>query len=157
MLDLDHAKVSAASGRLGGKGKRIEVSGKSSSSPTLRNSLSWSFTMTFPTSHSPRFPTRNAGSAEILLDRVVMQQHVLNASLQDRTVPPYAMWSFHGSSEAWGKDDVMLINAKFTRDNPMQIVMHKDENQTGGGIPVVAFWTRRSAKRLDTLKLSRFA
>jgi len=23
----------------------------------------------------------------------------------------------------------------------MQVVMHNDENQTGGGIPVVAFWT----------------
>jgi alpha-galactosidase len=51
------------------------------------------------------------------------------------------MWSFHGSSEAWGKDDVMLLNAKFSRSNPMQTMQHNDENQTGGGIPVVAFWT----------------
>jgi alpha-galactosidase len=51
------------------------------------------------------------------------------------------MWSFHGSSEAWGKDDVVLLKDKFSRANPMQVVMHNDENQTGGGIPVVAFWT----------------
>src|ERR1019366_3960153 len=40
-----------------------------------------------------------------------------------------------------GKDDVMRITDKFSRANPMQLVMHNDENQTGGGIPVVAFWT----------------
>jgi len=51
------------------------------------------------------------------------------------------MWSFHGSSEAWGKDDVVQLKEKYTRDNPMQTMLHNDENQTGGGIPVVAFWT----------------
>lgn len=142
VLDLDHAKVSAASGRLGGKGKRIEVSGNSSSSPTLEKHVIVEFYDDFPNIALTTVSYKNLGSAEILLDRVVMQQHVLNASLQDSTVPPYAMWSFHGSSEAWGKDDVMQIGPKFTRANPMQTMMHNDENQTGGGIPVVAFWTR---------------
>jgi alpha-galactosidase len=141
VLDLDHARVSAASGRLGARGKRIEVSGKSSSLPTLEEQLVVEFYDEFPNFALTTVSYKNAGSAEILLDRVVMQQHVLNASLQDRTVPPYAMWSFHGSSEAWGKDDVMQIGPKFTRANPMQTMMHNDENQTGGGIPVVAFWT----------------
>src|SRR3977135_1425303 len=36
----------------------------------------------------------------------------------------------------------MQMGPKFTRANPMQTMMHNDENQTGGGIPVVAFWTR---------------
>jgi alpha-galactosidase len=141
VLDLDHAKVSAASGRLGGKGKRIEASGKSSSSPTLEKQLIVEFYDDFPNFALTTVSYKNVGSAEILLDRVVMQQRVLRASLQDRAVPPYAMWSFHGSSEAWGKDDVMQIGPKFTRANPMQTMMHNDENQTGGGIPVVAFWT----------------
>ena len=48
VLDLDHAKVSAASGRLGGKGKRIEVSGNSSSSPTLEKHVIVEFYDDFP-------------------------------------------------------------------------------------------------------------
>ena len=34
-----------------------------------------------------------------------------------------------------------MLNAKYSRDNPMQTMLHNDENQTGGGIPVTAFWT----------------
>ena len=109
--------------------------------PSLEKHLVVEFYDDFPNFALSTVSYKNLGSAEMLLDRVVMQQHILNASLQDHTVPPYEMWSFHGSSEAWGKDDVMQIGPKFTRANPMQTMMHNDENQTGGGIPVVAFWT----------------
>ncbi len=142
VLDLDHAKVTAASGRLGNKGKRIEFSSKSSSAPSLEKQLVIEFYDDFPNLALTTVSYKNVGAAEIILDRIVMQQHVLNASLQNHAVSPYAMWSFHGSSEAWGKDDVMPIGPKFTRANPMQTMMHNDENQTGGGIPVVAFWTK---------------
>ena len=140
VLDLDHAKVSPASGRLGTKGKRFEVSGKSPSL-SLEKTLVLEAYDDLPNLALTTVSYRNTGTTEIAIDRVIMQQHILNASLQDPTLPPYAMWSFHGSSEAWGKDDVMPIGAKFTRANPMQTMMHNDENQTGGGIPVVAFWT----------------
>ncbi len=141
VLDLGHAKVSPASGRLGTKGKRIEVSGKSPSSPSLEKILVLEAYDDLPNLALTTVSYKNTGNTDIAIDRVIMQQHILNASLQDRTAPPYAMWSFHGSSEAWGKDDVMKIGPKFTRANPMQTMMHNDENQTGGGIPVVAFWT----------------
>ena len=141
VLDLGHAKVSPASGRLGTKGKRIEISGKSPSSPSLEKILVLETYDDLPNLALTTVSYKNTGNTDIAIDRVIMQQHILNASLQDRTVPPYAMWSFHGSSEAWGKDDVMKIGPKFTRANPMQTMMHNDENQTGGGIPVVAFWT----------------
>ena len=84
---------------------------------------------------------KNTGADEVAIDDAGTQAHVLNASLSDPGAPAYAMWSFHGSSEAWGKDDVMKITGNFARSNLMQAVMHNDENQTGGGIPVVAFWT----------------
>ena len=48
MLDLDHAKVSSASGRLGARGKRIEVSGKSQSSPSLQKTLAMEVYDDFP-------------------------------------------------------------------------------------------------------------
>src|SRR5207253_7598576 len=84
---------------------------------------------------------KNSSNTDLPIDTIITQKHTLNASLSDSGASPYSMWSFHGSSEAWGKDDVMKISNKFSRSNAMQVVMHNDENQTGGGIPVVAFWT----------------
>src|SRR5271165_1807902 len=39
VLDMEHAKVSGASGRLGARGKRIEVAGKSQSVPALEKTV----------------------------------------------------------------------------------------------------------------------
>ncbi len=141
VLDLEHARITDGSGRLGPSGKRIEVTGKSKSIPSLETTIALEVYDSLPNLLLASTSYKNTGVSEIALDRVVTQQHVLNAALSDQKASPYAMWSFHGSSEAWGKDDVMLINDKFSRVNPMQVVMHDDENQTGGGIPVVAFWT----------------
>ena len=141
ILDLDHAKTSDASGRLGAKGKRVEISGKSRSLPSLEKTVAIEVYDDFPQILLSSVSYRNSGTTEIAIERVVTQQHILNAALSDAKAQPYSMWSFHGSSEAWGKDDVMPIGAKFTRTNLMQVVQHNDENQTGGGIPVVAFWT----------------
>lgn len=143
VLDLAHAKVTAASDRLGAEGKRIELAGQSASLPGVEKTLAIEVYDNFPALALVSTSYKNVGASEIVLDQVSTQEHVLNASLSNPKAPPYAMWSFHGSSEAWGKDDVMRVTDKFTRDNPMQVVMHKDENQTGGGIPVVAFWTDR--------------
>jgi alpha-galactosidase len=140
VLDLEQAKVGGVSGRLGLEGKRIELSGKSSLSPGIEKTLFIEVYDKFPALALVSTSYKNVGNSEVMLDRVSTQEHVLNASLSDTKAPPYAMWSFHGSSEAWGKDDVMLVTSKFARANPMQVVMHNDENQTGGGIPVVAFW-----------------
>ena len=140
-LDYGNARVSAPSGRLGAAGARIEVRGKSQSIPTLEKDLTIEVYDDLPNLALVSVSYNNLGTTDLPIDRIVTQQHILNASLTDQTAEPFAMWSFHGSSEAWGKDDVTLINAKFTRANPMQVVMHNDENQTGGGIPVVAFWT----------------
>jgi len=141
VLDLDHARITDASGRLGASGKRIEVTGKSQSIANLERTVALEVYDSLPNLVLASTSYKNTGTSDVTLDRVVTQQHILNASLSDQKARPYAMWSFHGSSEAWGKDDVMLITDKFSRANPMQLVMHNDENQTGGGIPVVAFWT----------------
>ena len=141
VLEFATARVGKASGRLGSKGKRVEISGKSQSVPALEKTLVIEVYDDLPNLALSSTTYKNLGTADIPIEQVVTQQHILNASLSDEKAEPFAMWSFHGSSEAWGKDDVMLINDKFTRANPMQVVMHNDENQTGGGIPVVAFWT----------------
>jgi alpha-galactosidase len=140
-MDLDHAKVSDASARLGKKGKRIEFTGQSTSLPALQKTMTIEVYEDFPNLALSSTSYKNTGNADIPVDRVLTQQHFLNASLSDQQAAPYSMWSFHGSSEAWGKDDVMKITDKFVRANPMQTMMSNDENRTGGGIPVVAFWT----------------
>jgi alpha-galactosidase len=140
-MDLDHAKVSDASARLGKKGKRIELTGQSTSLPALQKTMAIEVYQDFPNVALSSTSYKNTGNADIPVDQVLTQQHFLNASLSDQQAAPYSMWSFHGSSEAWGKDDVMKITDKFVRANPMQTMMSNDENRTGGGIPVVAFWT----------------
>lgn len=141
VLDMDRAKTSDATGRLGTRGKRIEITGKSALAPGLEKTLVIEVYDNFPNLALTSVSYKNVGSTDVPIERVRTQQHVLNASLSDPQAQPYSMWSFHGSSEAWGKDDVMRIGEKFTRANPMQVMMHNDENQTGGGIPVIAFWT----------------
>jgi len=141
VLELANAKTSAPSGRLGAKGQRVEVVGKSQSLPGLEENVFIEAYDDLPALVLMSVSYKNTGASDVQLNRVITQQHVLNASLSDPKVSPYAMWSFHGSSEAWGKDDVMQISQKFARANPMQQMMHNDENRTGGGIPVVAFWT----------------
>jgi alpha-galactosidase len=141
VLDVEHPRVAPASGRLGAQGKRIEFSGKSATASGLEKTLAVEVHDDFPNIALTSVSYKNTGASEISIDSVRTQQHVLNASLSDPAAPPYSMWSFHGSSEAWGKDDVMKITSNFARSNLMQVVMHNDENQTGGGIPVVAFWT----------------
>jgi alpha-galactosidase len=141
-FDLEHAKVGEASGRLGGVGKQIEVAGKSGSAPEIQSTALLEVYDDFPGVVLSSVSFKNSSSSDVSVDHIVMQRHWLNASASDKGVAPYSMWSFHGSSEAWGKDDVVLLNAKYSRDNPMQTMLHNDENQTGGGIPVVAFWTR---------------
>jgi alpha-galactosidase len=141
VLDTSRTRITAPSGRLGAAGKRLEISGASQSVPGLQKTLAIEVYDQLPGLLLASTSYTNSGKGEIPLERVVTQRHILNASASDSKAAPFSMWSFHGSSEAWGKDDVMHIDAKFNRENPMQVVMHKDENQTGGGIPVVAFWT----------------
>jgi len=140
-FDLEHAKISEASGRLGPLGKQIQVSGRSASSPDFESTLNLEVYDAFPNVLLSSISLKNSGNSELSIGKVVTQRHFFNASLSDPNAAPYSMWSFHGSSEAWGKDDVVPLKAKYTRDNPMQTMLHNDENQTGGGIPVVAFWT----------------
>jgi alpha-galactosidase len=141
VLDLDHANVADASGRLGARGRRVEVPGKSQALPSLEKTVAIEVYDDFPSLALSSVSYKNVGAVEVAIGQLITQQHILNASLTDQKAAPYAMWSFHGSSEAWGKNDVVQIGEKFTRANPMQAVMHNDENQTGGGIPVVALWT----------------
>ena len=141
-FDLSRLVISDVSGGPSGRAKRVEISGKSASFPDLQKTITLEVYDALPNVVVTGVSYKNTGTETIPLDQVVSQSRVLNAAEADPKAVPYAMWSFHGSSEAWGKDDVMKITEKFDRKNPMQEMMHNDENQTGGGLPIVAFWTR---------------
>jgi len=139
-LDFEHAKVSEAQGKLGARGKRVEIKGRSSggNSTEIEKTLAVEVYDDFPTLAVASVAYKNTGPAEVRVDQVVARGQRLNASLADPGVPSYKLWSFHGSSYEWGKDDVKEISAGFSQPN----VMGKPNRRgVGGGIPVVAFWT----------------
>ena len=155
-MDLAHARISDASHRLGPLGKRIEIKGHSKSQPDIERTVSVEFYDNFPSLVVTTAAYKNVGTQATELESATTQRHILNASLIDPSVRPFAMWSFYGSSEKWGKDNVLLVSRNFARENPMEQVMKGDPG-TGGGIPVVAFWTAKMGEavgHLETLPLA---
>lgn len=158
VFDVAHAGVSEASGKLGSTGKHIEVTGTSAASG-LSEILTVEVYDDFPGMAVVTASFRNAGEKEVEIENVTLQRHQLNAGLADAGAAAHQMWSFDGASLKWGKDDVFPIPAKFSQENPFgKPVETKDDlGQVGGGIPVVAFWTRSVGEaigHIETLPLA---
>ncbi|HUU12734.1 MAG TPA: hypothetical protein VM182_03375, partial [Terriglobia bacterium] len=119
--DVEHAKVSDVSGDIGARGKRVVITGRvqTPDGTAIGKTLSIEVYENFPGLALATLTYRNAGAADLVLDRVVAQRHRLNASLADEQAAPYQLWSFQGSSYAWGKDDVLPISQKFSQPNLM--------------------------------------
>lgn len=152
-LDLAAAKISEGAGRLAARGKTVIVSGHSASNPSLEKLLTIEVADEFPRLAFTTASYRNTGSSPLRLDQVIAQRHRLNAAQVDPHLAPFQMWSFSGASEKWGKDDVVPVSTSFARANVMETVMHNDENSTGGGVPVVAFWTRSLGEAIGHVEL----
>jgi alpha-galactosidase len=156
--DLAHAQIQPASGKLGALGKRVVVNGHSPSTG-LDELLTVEMYDDFPSLVLLSATYRNSGDQQIALDAIRLQEHFLNASIGDSSAEPHAMWAFFGSSLKWGKDDVLPIPAKFSQENPFgaPVETHDDLGRVGGGVPVVAFWTRHTGLaigHLETLPLA---
>ena len=158
LLDLAGATVTDANGKLGTLGKRIQVSGK-----VPRTGLTETMTLEiyddFPAVVIISSSYRNVGKNDEPLDTLSLAGRNLDASLADSQVAPHDMWSFHGASIRWGKDDVLQIPKKFSQENPFgtPVETEGDLGRVGGGIPVVAFWTRNVGEAIghvETLPLS---
>ena len=152
VFDLGKARIADAQGKLG-RGRKIEVPGKSPSTG-LEFSLIIEAYDDFPQFALVSASVRNSGNQNITLDTIDLNSHRLNASLADPTAKPYQMWSFHGASIKWGKDDVFEIPAKFSQQNQMGslVEVKGDLGRVGGGIPVVAFWTRTVGEAIGHLE-----
>src|SRR5262249_42711431 len=135
------ARVLEAVGKMG-VGKRVEVPARplGPSGTDLRRVLTFEIYDQFPNMLLSTVAYTNSGSTDLLLEKSVDQRHHLSAALSDARAQPWDMWSFHGSSYDWGKDDVVKLTKTFSQPNVMGDMV---KGGYGGGIPVVAFWTRQ--------------
>jgi len=143
VFDVAHPQISIPHGRLGTKGKHIELTGKNSAAD-LEETLVVEAYDEYPSLALVSVSIRNLGKSELKLDAVDLDRHRLNASLADPAVAPNDMWSFHGASVEWGRENVFQIPRKFSQQNQMGSVVEVkgDLGRVGGGIPVAAFWTK---------------
>jgi alpha-galactosidase len=156
--DLGHSEIQPANGKLGTFGKRVVVKGRSATTG-LEETLTVEVYDDFPSLALLSAAYKNSSGKDLLLDSVTLQKHSLNASLADSSAKPHEVLAFFGSSLKWGKDDVFPIPAKFSQDNPFgaPVETHDDLGRVGGGVPVVAFWTRNTGLaigHLETLPLA---
>ena len=107
VLDFGQAQVLEAVGKMGA-GKRVEIPARplGPSGTTLQRTLTVEAYDDFPNLLLTSLEYKNDGPAEVTLDQAVTQRHRFDAALAQPKVAPYDMWSFHGSSYDWGKDDV---------------------------------------------------
>jgi alpha-galactosidase len=156
-LDFHRAKISDIRGGIGSRGKRIEVTAKQGGAGGLEKVLALEVYDDFPKAAFLTVTYRNAGKAAVKLDQISFQRHRLNAALTNAQASPFQMWSFQGSSFKWGHDDVSLLTKDFSQPNLVGVAT---PSGMGGGIPVVAFWTRAAGTaighvepRAETLSL----
>ena len=139
-LDFAQAHVQEATGKMGA-GKRVEIPAESlGTSTNLRAVLALEVYDKFPNILLSTVEYKNAGTTGITLEKSVNLRRRLNARLEDSNAKPWEMWSFHGASYDWGKDDVLKLTPAFSQPNVMGEMV---KGGYGGGIPVVAFWTRQ--------------
>jgi alpha-galactosidase len=139
-LDFQQAHVQEAIGKMGA-GKRIEIPAHplGPSGTDLQLVLALEVYDKFPNILLSTVEYKNTGASDVVIDKSVNQRRRLNARLADAKIKLWEMWSFHGSSYDWGKDDVVKLTPAFSQPNVMGGIV---KGGYGGGIPVVAFWTR---------------
>jgi hypothetical protein len=151
--DFQQAQVREAIGKMGA-GKRVEIPARQLGLGTdLRSVLALEVYDQFPNILLSTVEYKNTGASEIAIDKSVNQRHRLNARLGDAKAQPWQMWSFYGASYAWGKDDVLKLTPAFFQPNVMGEMV---KGGYGGGIPVVAFWTREVGEAVGHVKRFQF-
>jgi alpha-galactosidase len=155
-LDLTRAQVREATGKLAALGKQISVSGRIPGTD-LEEILTLEVYDSFPNLALLSLQLRNAGAKDLVLDNVELERHSFTSSNADGS-PAEPLWTFEGSSLHWGKDEIFPVPAKFSQENPFgaPVSVKDDLGHVGGGIPVVAFWSRNVGEaigHIETLPL----
>jgi alpha-galactosidase len=151
--DLSTSKTTDTKGKLGAKGKRVEITGFSPSTG-LEQTISFEVYDDFPQIVIASAAFKNSGNTDLKLDKVIAAHHAFDASLGDASAKPNQLWAFQGSSLDWGKDEIFPVPASYSEQNPMG--KPGKTGNYGGGLPVNAFWTRDvgiAIGHLETLPL----
>ncbi len=150
ILDLERARISDVKTVDGGPGRRIEISGRLASENVFSVEVTATLTALDSSPHavSTVLAYRNSGKEALTLERVSLPERRLHASPEPAS-SPYTLWSFHGSSEQVGRDEVVPLVPGFLRANTLGSPGHRG---VGGGIPVVAFWSASVGTALGHLE-----
>ncbi len=153
-LDFQQTQVNEAVGKMGA-GKRVEIPARplGPSGTDLQRVLALEVYDKFPNILLSTVEYKNTGTSEVAIEKSVNERRRLNARLGDAK-SPWEMWSFHGASYDWGKDDVVKLTPTFSQPNAFGEMV---KGGYGGGIPVVAFWTRRVGEavgHVETIPIS---
>src|SRR5882762_3202330 len=155
-FDLAAAEVRDAAGKLGALGKHIEVTGKIPGTE-LAETLSVEIYDEFPGLALVSLGIRNTGPKDLSLDWISLQRHHFSAANESEN-GAQTLWTFQGASLKWGKDEIFAMPAKFSQENPFgAAVPTKDDlGAVGGGIPVVAFWSREMGEAIGHVETVPF-
>src|SRR5260221_1220009 len=155
-FDLAGAKVRDTAGKLGTTGKHVEITGTIPET-NLAETLELEIYDDFPNLALVSLSIRNTGTADIPLDWVKLQRHQFAAASgsQPHVAP---LWTFQGASLKWGKDEIFPMPAKFSQENPFgaPVPTKDDLGAVGGGIPVVAFWSREMGEAIGHVETVPF-
>ncbi len=156
-FDLAGAKARDTSGKLGALGKHVEITGTIPET-NLAETLELEIYDDFPNFALLSLSIRNTGPTDVPLDWIKLQRHQFAATSgsNPRLTP---LWTFQGASLKWGKDEIFPMPAKFSQENPFgaPVPTKDDLGYVGGGIPVVAFWSRdvgEAIGHVETLPLT---
>lgn len=147
-FDVDTARVTDVRGPLG-RGKRVELQSRGANG--LEETVGVEVTEDFPSLAVRTLTIRNGAPAPRRLDHLLTERHLLSASLAAPGEARRALWSFHGASAEWGRDEIVPVSKGFSRENRMGAPM---ANGTGGGIPVVAFWSASVGEAIGHLEVT---
>src|ERR1700737_2643278 len=119
-LDFQQTQVHEAIGKMGA-GKRVEIPARplGPSGTHLQRVLALEVYDKFPNILLSTVEYKNTGASEVAIEKSVNQRRRLNARLGDAKARPWEMWSFHGASYDWGKDDVVKLTPAFSQLNAM--------------------------------------
>ncbi len=145
-LDWRGMRTSEISGALG-RGKRVEL--KARSADGLEENVGVEVYQDFPNLAVRTLAFKNAAAVPLRLDHIVTERHRLSASLASPGELPHALWSFHGASAEWGRDEILPLSKGFFRENRMGAPLR---NGVGGGIPAVAFWSASVGEAIGHLE-----
>jgi hypothetical protein len=152
-LDIEHAKLRQATGKIGKFGEQVEATGKIPGTD-LEETVTVEVYDDFPGVAILSTRLTNTGAKDVAVDSLTLQRHAFDASVTDSKLAPNDMWTFMGSSLEWGRDEIFKVPAKFTQENPFgaPVAVGGDLGSAGGGIPVVAFWTRHVGEAIGHIE-----